>query len=201
MQNASLNKINESYERVKNLKNKIFKGKNVPDPFNYNFIKNFEKAAILNKQIADKVVVISKNDSGLLPLQDHKKVLIINVYNSCNSVFCNQFNHRDNTEFIDIEFNSNFDNNALVNNLQNYDIVLVAFFVPSVKPLNNFEIEQSILNLLEILFNNPKVAVCLFGNPYALDTVPNSTNLKTLIYSYQHFDAFQIATANVLMGI
>ena len=201
MQNASLNKINESYERVKNLKNKIFKGKNVPDPFNYNFIKNFEKAAILNKQIADKVVVISKNDSGLLPLQDHKKVLIINVYNSCNSVFCNQFNHRSNTEFIDIEFNSNFDNNALVNNLQNYDIVLVAFFVPSVKPLNNFEIEQSILNLLEILFNNPKVAVCLFGNPYALDTVPNSTNLKTLIYSYQHFDAFQIATANVLMGI
>ena len=71
--------------------------------------------------------------------------------------------------------------------------------MPSIKPANHFEIDESVLKLLEKLFMNPKVILCHFGNPYAIATLPNSEKLKNLIISYQHFDEFQIATAKLLI--
>lgn len=201
LQNASSSKINESYKRIKKLKNKVFTPENSNNSYNANFDLNFEKAALLNQQIANKVVVIAKNNCSLLPLNDGKKVVVVNVYSSSKSVFCKQFDKRNNTHFLDIQFDCDFDSNTIINDMQNYDSIIIALFVPSVKPSDNFEMQQPVLNLLEILFNNPKVVVCLFGNPYALAVIPNNDKVKTLIYSYQHFDAFQIATANVLMGI
>ena len=42
-------------------------------------------------------------------------------------LFSNIFDH-----FLDIQFDCDFDSNTIINNLQNYDILLVALFVPGV---------------------------------------------------------------------
>ncbi len=199
LENASKSRINESFERLQKLKNKIslFNKNNDTTTEKLNF--DFEIAANLNQQIANKVITISKNEHNLLPLKKNSKNCILNIYNTNSSVFCTELNAMIKSDCIQITNGYDFDAATILDKLTNYDTIIVALFVPSVKPLDNFEINKKTTSLLAILVKNPKVILCFFGNPYALSIIPNSNKLKTLIHCYQHFNSFQLATAQILV--
>lgn len=198
IKNGTNQRINESYERIYNLKNKVNLYDTVSKYTGENLSYDFKTAEILNQKIADKVIAISKNEIGLLPLKSDSKNVTVSIYNTNNSVFCNAVAEKINTDFIEIRNQTDFNISELIQNIEQYDTIIVALFVPSVKPLNNFEIDLPVINLLEKLFENSKVVVCFFGNPYAITTISNHDKLKTLIHGYQHFDSFQLAAAGVL---
>ena len=198
-QNATAERVDQSFERLFKAKNKVGlfnqdKNRSLKD---LNF--DFEIAEKLNQKIADKVIKIAKNDVSLLPLKKVSKKVIISIYNTSNSVFCETFKNSANCDLVEILNPNEINLKELLNNLLQYDSIIIAFFVPSVKPLNNFEIDANVLEFISKLVENPKVALCLFGNPYALYAISNHEKLQTLVHCYQHFDSFQKAAAAILV--
>ena len=57
--------------------------------------------------------------------------------------------------------------------------------------MNNFEIDDKVLNLLSVLFQTKKCIIYVFGNPYALPIIPNLKKASGLIQVYQDFIEFQ----------
>lgn len=55
------------------------------------------------------------------------------------------------------------------------------------KPLNNFDIEESVLQFLNDLFNSKKCIIYVFGNPYVLQIIPNLKNALGICSSLSGF--------------
>ena len=83
--------------------------------------------------------------------------------------------------------------------LKCFDTILVTLFVPKAKPLNNFDIEDSTLAFLGELFSSKKCVLYLFGNPYALQVIPNLKSTIGIIQVYQDFREFQESAARQLL--
>jgi hypothetical protein len=81
-----------------------------------------------------------------------------------------------------------------------YDTLIIAFFVPKAKPINNFDIEDAVLILLKKLFSAKKCVLYLFGNPYALQILPDLKSVCGLVQVYQDFEEFQKAAAHQLIA-
>ncbi len=200
IKNGNKEKIEESFDRLfkMKIKAKLFENQTFNSCKNLYF--DFESTAILNQKIADKAVSISKNESNLIPLNKNKKIAVITIYKDKESEFCKTIAAEFNPFFIDILNAENLNSEKIILELNEFETIIIALFVPSIKPANHFEIDDSVLKLLDKLFLNPTVILCHFGNPYAIATLQNSEKLKNLITSYQHFDEFQIATARLLIN-
>ena len=75
--------------------------------------------------------------------------------------------------------------------LENFETIIISLFVPKAKPLNNFEIDNEVLELLSDLLQNKKCIVYVFGNPYSLPLIPNLKKASGLFEAYQDFEEFQ----------
>jgi hypothetical protein len=71
--------------------------------------------------------------------------------------------------------------------------------VPKAKPLNNFDIENSVLDFLARLLETKKCVLFVFGNAYVLQILPNLQNAKGIIQAYQDFVEFQETAATKLI--
>ncbi|PTS90732.1 glycoside hydrolase, partial [Flavobacterium sp. HMWF030] len=85
--------------------------------------------------------------------------------------------------------NSNI--SSLKKELENFETIIISLFVPKAKPMNNFEINDEVLELLSYLLQSKKCIVYVFGNPYVLPIIPNLTKASGLIQVYQDFEEFQ----------
>ncbi len=200
LKNGKKEQIEASFERLLKLKNKanLFNNQSYELSKNLNF--DFELVTSLNQKIANKAVSISKNEGNLIPLNKNKSIAVVSIYNNKESEFCKTIATKLNPVFIDFPNIEFINYNEIILELQKFETIIIALFVPSVKPVNHFEIEDSVLKLLDKLFLNSNFILCHFGNPFALSLLPNSEKLKNLIISYQHFDEFQIATARLLIS-
>jgi beta-N-acetylhexosaminidase len=77
--------------------------------------------------------------------------------------------------------------------------LLISLFVPKAKPLHNFEIEDETLTYLSELLQTKDCVVYVFGNPYALQVIPNLALAKEIVMVYQDFEVFQEAAAQQLI--
>jgi len=75
--------------------------------------------------------------------------------------------------------------------LESFETILISLFVPKAKPMNNFEINDEVLELLSDLLQTKKCIFYVFGNPYVLPIIPNLSKTSGLIQVYQHFTEFQ----------
>ena len=201
LKNAPSTQIESSFNRVIELKNKcgLFSGnQSMTDDKEVDF--DLDTASKLNFEIAKKVVVITKNENGLLPINKASKNALLSIYNTTNSVFCTHLKATIKADLIEIKDQNDVDFNKIDDCFAHYDKIIVALFVPSVKPINNFDLDTLVLKLLEKLLKNPKVILCLFGNPIALQSLPNYRECKTIIQCYQHFDSFQKVAATAVCG-
>lgn len=89
--------------------------------------------------------------------------------------------------------------NQLKEDLKNFDTILVTLFVPKAKPLNNFDIEDTTLAFLGELFSSKKCVLYVFGNPYALQVIPNLKSTIGIVQVYQDFREFQESAARQLL--
>ena len=84
--------------------------------------------------------------------------------------------------------------------LKDFDTVIISLFVPKAKPLNNFDIEESVLTFLSELFKNKNCILYVFGNPYSLQVIPNIEKAVAVFEMYQDFVEFQEIAAKQLLG-
>lgn len=76
--------------------------------------------------------------------------------------------------------------------------VILAVFVPSHKPLNQFGMEQTVLDEIRELAETKPCILIHFGNPLALKHLGELSNFEAVICAYQGFTETQVQAAAVL---
>jgi beta-glucosidase-like glycosyl hydrolase len=78
--------------------------------------------------------------------------------------------------------------------------VILAVFVPSHKPLNQFGMEQTVLAEIRELAKTKPCILVHFGNPLALKHLGELSDFEAVICAYQGFEETQVIAAAVLNG-
>ncbi len=145
---------------------------------------------------ANALTLLRKNNENLLPLRSNKVAFVGIGINKANA-----FATRVQQDLkADLFFFENKDTvtkiNSLLEQLKNYDAVVVGFHNYNRRPANQFGLSKNSLELLNKLQGN-KTITFAFGNPYAVQYICNSSNL---VVCYEDDDITQAAAADLLIG-
>ena len=202
--NATAERIEESYNRIVACKQKV-------GLLNYEAaVKSmsecefdFKKTSNLNAKIA-KASITKIIDNGItekvFSAKATNKLAKLSFYKNTDNLFF-KFLKKDlpSPEFS-YQGDKKQDLGELEKNLQEYDTLLIALFVPKAKPLNNFDIDFEVLTFLERILGSKKCILYVFGNPYSLQIIPNLKSATGVIQVYQDFDEFQHMASQQLIN-
>ncbi len=199
LKKATPERIEASFERLLKLKQKagIIAGNTQPEGH-----FDFEKVSLLNRKIADNCLTKIKDNlssAALFEAKNQNKLAKISLYkNSENTFFKTLSASLPSPEFA-FEKSDIYPISKLEKELVNFDTLIISLFVPKAKPLNNFDIQDSVLLFLGNLFATKKCILYLFGNPYALQLIPNLDEALSIVEMYQDFPEFQESAAHQLL--
>jgi beta-N-acetylhexosaminidase len=187
LQNASSKRINETYERIKKVKQNA-------GLFDNTFLNpselDFEAATTLNQKIAEQsICLVQQTDLNLKSILFNPKTAFLSV----NSTVDNPFFNTLATE-IKINSFSLFSDNELVElkkMLDNFDTIIISLFVHQAKPTNLFGFNHEVIEFLNQLIRNKNTVLYNFGNPYALSLFSTAEKPQTIVQVNQSFDVFQ----------
>jgi len=145
---------------------------------------------------ANALTLLRKSNENLLPLRSNKVAFVgigINKANAFATSVQQAFK-------ADLFFFENKDTvtkiNDILEQLKNYDAVVVGFHNYNRRPANQFGLSKNSLELLNKLQGN-KTITFTFGNPYAVQYICNSSNL---VVCYEDDEITQLAAADLLTG-
>jgi len=191
LKNASPERIEESFNRIMKAKEKVGIISNL------NFTSgelNFEKTAALNLEIAQNSItkiIDNSNTTLAFDAQKSNQLAKLSLYKNAENTFFKTLNSElKSPEFV-FENLEVSDISSIERELQNFETIIISLFVPKAKPMNNFEINNEVLDLLSELLQTKKCIVYVFGNPYVLPIIPNLSKASGLIQVYQDFEEFQ----------
>jgi hypothetical protein len=196
LKNASPERIDASYNRIMNCKKKVGL---LDSKSEIESRLDFKTASLLNTKIAQQSITTIKDSSNhdlILEASKNQKLAVVSIYKNLDNVFSKMITDSFKAKSFSIE-------NANEIHIEKYtgiDTIIIALFVPKAKPMQNFEIEDSVLELLSELFETKKCILYLFGNPYALQVIPNLASAKGIIQAYQDFNEFQETAARLLLN-
>ncbi|MBP8887285.1 MAG: glycoside hydrolase family 3 protein, partial [Flavobacterium sp.] len=156
LNNATLERIEESYNRLWKCKQKagiLNEEINLTALSEINF--DFERTSKLNFKIAQNSITKIK-DSNItkttFEANKSNKLAKLSLYkNTDNTFFKSLANDLPSPEFS-YESGGHLALTQLEKEISDYDTILLSLFVPKAKPLNNFDIEESVLQFLNDLF-------------------------------------------------
>ncbi|KDN54651.1 glycoside hydrolase family 3 protein [Flavobacterium seoulense] len=199
LENASEERINESFERIWKCKEKVGLFQSEEN----NTELNFEKANTLNTEIAKfslTKLIDTIDFETIQKANQEQKVAQLSLYKSTDNEFTKNIQFELNCPQFAIESTIDLDILAFEKELESFDYLIISLFVPKAKPLNKFEIDDAVFELLEKLLVTKKCLIYVFGNPYALPLIPNLSKVSRLIQAYQDFNEFQINAAQQFLS-
>lgn len=199
LKNASPERIVTSYNRLMKCKQKagILEENTAPQ---CSF--DFEATAAINKKIADYCLTKIKdnlNSLNLFEAKNNEKLAKLSLYKPIKNDFFRGLFDTIPSEKFTLEKADKESVTTLENAMVAFDTLLIALYVPKAKPLDNFGIEDAVLELLDHLFSTKKCVLYVFGNPYALQVIPNLNSAHGIIQVYQDFPEFQESAAQQLL--
>jgi beta-glucosidase-like glycosyl hydrolase len=201
--NTTPERIEASYNRILKCKEKVGL---LTDKTTFSntetFRLDFKSASKLNKEIAlNSITKIKGENLSQVVLEASKKGKLakLSLYkNTENTFFKNLASSLSSPDF-GIETGDQNSIEIMEKNLANFETLIISLFVPKAKPMNNFEIESIVLDLLKKLLATKKCILYLFGNPYALQVIPDLNTAFGIIQVFQDFDEFQETAAKKLI--
>lgn len=164
---------------------------------------DFEKTALLNQKIAQNCITkIRDNNNTAIVLEASKKgtVAKISLYKNTQNTFFKILNKTISSPEFSIEAGAINSIENLEKNLTDYDTLIISLFVPKAKPLNKFDMDEEVLAFLKNAFSTKKCILYVFGNPYALQVIPNLESALGIVQVYQDFTEFQETAAQQLLN-
>ncbi|REH00934.1 glycoside hydrolase family 3 protein [Flavobacterium aquicola] len=199
LKNASPERIEASLNRIMKCKQKagLFdENKETPADF------DFKTVSALNRKIADYCITEIKDKNSSILLFDSKnreRLAKLSIYKTIdNSFFKTLASVLPSPEYA-IENAGELIETTLKEDLAPFDTILISLFVPKTKPLNKFDLEDTILAFLGELFETKKCILYVFGNPYALQVIPDLEKTIGIVVMYQDFVEFQESAAEQLL--
>jgi len=203
LKNAKPERIEASFQRIWKCKQKagIVDGKlSLPNLSATDF--DFKTTSKLNLKIAQNCITKIKGNHNTETVFDAKNrgdLAKISIYKNTDNVFFHTLSNALPSPEFSYETGGESILNELGNQLNKFDTLIISLFVPKAKPLNNFDIEDSVLQFLGKMFTVKKCIFYVFGNPYALQIIPNLKDASGIIQMYQDFSEFQETAAEQLL--
>ncbi|WP_264551904.1 glycoside hydrolase family 3 protein [Flavobacterium sp. N2038] len=189
--NASPDRIFESYNRIMKAKEKAGLFSN--ETFTSGEL-NFENASKLNLEIAQNCItkIIDNGISDLaFEAQKNNNLAKLSLYKNTKNTFFKTLRAELPSPEFTFENLEVSDISSIKKELENFETIIISLFVPKAKPMNNFEMDNEVLELLSSLLQTKKCIVYVFGNPYVLPIIPNLKKASGLVQAYQDFEEFQ----------
>jgi beta-glucosidase-like glycosyl hydrolase len=199
LKKASTERIEASFNRIWKCKQKV----GIIDGNTHTQgILDFEAAAVLNRKIAANCLTKIKdnlNNLTLFEARNSSTLAKLSLYKNTDNLFFKTLSISLPSPEFTLEIVDENSIEKLKKELADFDVILLSLFVPKAKPLNNFDIDNSVLTFLAHLFSTKKCILYVFGNPYALKVIPNLESALGIIQVYQDFPEFQESAANQLL--
>lgn len=145
---------------------------------------------------ANALTLLRKTNDNLLPMKA-RKVAFVGIGIDKPNNFANRIKQELNAEFFFFENKDNSEKAAnILQQLTNYDAVVVGFHNYNRRPANQFGLSKNSIELLSKLQQNNSITFA-FGNPYAVQYICNATNL---VACYEDDAITQEAAADLLFG-
>jgi hypothetical protein len=204
LNNATAERIEESYNRIVKCKQKVgllnFESA-VKSMSDCEF--DFEKTSDLNYQIGKASItkiIDNSNTETVFNAKASNTLAKVSFYKKTGNLFFKALSKDLTSPEFSYQHEENQDLARLEKDLDAYETLLIALFVPKAKPLNNFDIDEEVLAFLKKMLDRKKCVLYVFGNPYALQVIPNLKLATGIIQVYQDFDEFQLVAANQLIS-
>jgi len=200
LKNGSPERIEASYNRLMKCKEKV-------GLFNLEAEKetelDFETAAILNRKIAQNSITLIKDSDNtkiVLDASKKEKLALLSLHKGTDNVFITALHEKLQAPAFAVEAVEKQTMATIEEELIPFETLVIALFVPKAKPINNFDIAAEVLSLLQRLLATKKCMLYVFGNPYALQVIPNLKLANGIVQVYQDFIPFQENAADQLVN-
>lgn len=200
LKNATPERIEASFARIMKCKEKtgILQANNLFPDTTTNQL-DFSISTHLNRKIAENCLTKITTDSIPSRIEKAHKSNTLAQLSIYNNGFASKVSQAITAPIFSITAETPID---FKDELNHYNTILISLFVPKAKPMNQFEIEPEVLQYIGELVASKNCVLYVFGNPYALQVIPNLALAKEIVMVYQDFEVFQeVAAAQLIQKL
>ncbi|NAY90504.1 glycoside hydrolase family 3 protein [Muricauda sp. JGD-17] len=189
LQSASEKRIEESFQRLWQLKEKVFLQKS------HNADTPRVGASELNKKIAERSITELYGNPKMVETIKSSDFVNLSVVNGKSNLFSSKIN----TVFGQQKLAIDLGHDELIAKWAEINHVVLALFPPAVKPKNQFGFNEETLGMIKRMVKEKNTLIYLFGNPYVLDILDLQAD-SNVVLAYQDFPEFQEAAFDHFQG-
>ncbi|MFV0249253.1 MAG: glycoside hydrolase family 3 N-terminal domain-containing protein [Tenacibaculum sp.] len=191
------NRIDFSVQKI--LKAKYLAGLNNYKPLsNKNLQKDLHKTQdkLLHRKLIKNAITLIKDDTLNLPIKNlkNKKIAYVSLGDDSGDDFFNMLKNYTKITKVNTKHLSN-----LLSELKKYNTVIVGYHKSNKHPWKSYKFNNKELVWLHEIARSTNTILCVMASPYSLLQV-ESTNIESLVVSYQNSKISQELTAQALFG-
>lgn len=166
-------------------------------------LNNAPETRKLTNSLFEKSVTILKNNNNTIPLSvdGHHKIASLVVNDTLDNYFqqsLDLYTHSENFALNKELSATAFD--TLMNQLAQFETVIVSFHNTSIRSYINFNITPQMAQTITSLQGRTKLVTVVFGNLYTLNILKDADKSQALILSYEDTYLPAMFTAQILFG-
>ncbi len=194
LKNASEAQIEESFERVWQLKEKVHASDLLGNRSSTKLGKQDHHSELqdpteLNRKlVAESLTLFKGSEKDISNFSETNFIGTSILYTPENQFFKCIHNNK--------KFKSISPSDSLGKKQEN---ILLAIYPPQIKPTNTFGFSKEDLIIINQLVQTKNVVLYLFGNPYVLNHI-DFEKAKAVVIAYQNFEVFQEVAAEHFLG-
>ena len=163
---------------------------------------NRNEYKVTRRKLHQSSLTVLINSNSILPLQklDTLKIATLSIGTKNETSFQRMLENYMAMDHFVIPDNSTLaETNKILNQLKSYNLIIAGIHGMKLGASDNFGLTASQIEAIRKM-NHGKSVVCLFGNPYALNLLPELQKVKALIVGYQENITVQELSAQLIFG-
>ena len=162
---------------------------------------NTVEAQMLNRKLSEEAVTLLRNANQIVPVRHLEREKIAVVLTGVNrpsrfADFLEKYTRMD----VFVLPSDTAKSEPLLRTLSNYSLVILGMQNLSQYPYKNFGLTDQLIQTVDRIVSNHRTITVFFGNPFALDRIPNIGQSKGLIVTYQETPLMQELAAQMVFG-
>lgn len=166
---------------------------------------NNDDATYLNQQLFESALTVIKNDEDLLPIRDlnSKTIATLNIGIDAENTFSTMVDMYCSVDKFDMPRNISFEEaNQMVDQLTDFNTVIISTFDMSQRPYQNFGFTSETNDFINLLAqdSSKKIILNVMGNPYCLEKMSCTENVDAILINYEEREETESLSAQLIFG-
>jgi len=164
---------------------------------------NEVSSEILSRKIFRESISLVKNENHLVPVSflDRRKIAVIFIGDTNLQPFQEMISRYAPVKIISLPASfPMLKTDSLINGLKDNDLIIIGLHCNQGMISKQYGIQDCAFKLIDTLCLTKKVILDVFGSPYALSFLKNTSNLEAIIASYQDCRESQLLSAGLIFG-